>query len=209
MQQKDNIIGTTFGIRTITGVTKIENKQGLLYWFKCECGKVGVDTLVGFEKYSCCGCVKPRFFKTAFYTNYIGNLLRRMNACCYSVEHRDYPNYGGRGITVCDRWRGRDRYLNFLLDMGERPSSKYSLDRIDNDKGYSPDNCRWADRGTQLRNKRTSYLITYNGETLNFIDWVEKTGMKANTIRGRIERGWDINDVFEKPINTQFRKKNH
>jgi hypothetical protein len=71
---------------------------------------------------------------------------------CNNPNHQSYKRYGGRGIKVCDRWQGRSGFKNFLQDMGKRPSNKYSIDRIDNDGDYTPDNCRWADSRTQSHN---------------------------------------------------------
>jgi hypothetical protein len=90
---------------------------------------------------------KHNYVGTKEYTSW-SNMRRR----CYDKNNKSYKNYGGRGITVCDRWN--DSFLLFIEDMGEKPSIDYSLDRIDNNKGYSKENCRWADRTTQNKNQR-------------------------------------------------------
>lgn len=107
---------------------------------------------------------------------------------CYNKNCPPYKNYGGRGIKMCDRWLGADGFINFLSDMGERPSPDASLDRIDNDGDYSPENCRWADIKTQNNNRRTNKLLTHNGETLTETQWAEKIGVNRGTLHQRLKR---------------------
>ena len=111
-----------------------------------------------------------------------------------SRPHNESPEYrawldmrnGGRGITVCERWLILE---NFLADMGPRPSADYSLERLDNDREYSPDNCTWATKDAQTRNQRRTVLITVNGKTLCIKDWAKKIGLHPATISERIKAG--------------------
>lgn len=112
-----------------------------------------------------------------------------MKTRCYNKKCPPYKNYGGRGIKVCDRWLGPQGFINFMIDMGERPSSRHSLDRIDNNQGYFPDNCRWADNATQGNNRRTNKLLSYNGETLTEAEWAKKIGVNRGTLHERLRRG--------------------
>jgi len=112
----------------------------------------------------------------------------QMTARCYNPNNTAYKNYGGRGIKICERWRGY--YNNFVKDMGIRPSKKFSIDRIDNDKGYSPENCRWATMKTQQNNRSNNRMITANGVTLNLMQWSERTKIDFKLIHARLSRGY-------------------
>lgn len=110
-----------------------------------------------------------------------------MRSRCQNANNAAYVNYGGRGIKVCDKW---EDFEAFYADMGEPPKG-LSLDRIDNDGPYSPDNCRWADRKTQARNRRHGKKLTLQGETLTVAEWAERSGLAARTIRARLRNGWE------------------
>jgi len=112
---------------------------------------------------------------------------------CYNKNNKSYQSYGARGITVCDRWLGKDGFKNFMDDMGVKPTPNHTLDRIDNNKGYTPDNCRWATYTDQLNNRRNSRLIEYMGKTQTLAEWSLETGIGWHTLRQRIDRlGWSI-----------------
>lgn len=112
------------------------------------------------------------------------NMIQR---CTYS-KHPAWKDYGGRGITVCDRWR--NDFKAFLADMGDRPSPKHSLERKRVNEGYSSDNCVWAVRKVQARNTRRARMLTHRGETLCLAEWAERLGVKSETIRSRLRMGW-------------------
>lgn len=107
---------------------------------------------------------------------------------------RSWANYGGRGIRVCERWR--DSFEEFLSDMGPRPSSGHSIDRIDNDGNYEPGNCRWATLAEQARNRRGNLRITHNGETLCVRDWSVRTGIGETTLAYRLKAGMPTDRIF-------------
>lgn len=113
----------------------------------------------------------------------------QMKARCYNPDHKNFPTYGGSGVKVCGRWK--KSFECFLADMGRRPSAKHSLDRIDVRKGYSPENCRWADARTQQRNRSNNRLITFEGQTRCLQEWAERLGIDHRVIRSRLQRGWD------------------
>lgn len=114
---------------------------------------------------------------------------------CENPENPRYMHYGGRGISVCERWR---RFDAFLADMGEAPSG-LTLDRINNDGNYEPSNCRWASFGDQNRNNSRSKLITAFGKTKNLIDWVGETGLSLSCLRKRLSSGWPTEHALSLP----------
>lgn len=115
-----------------------------------------------------------------------------MKSRCYNPNNRQYSDYGGRGIRVCDRWI--NDYSTFEADMGSRPKG-YSIDRIDNDGNYEPGNCRWADRRTQQRNQRRAVYVMVSGKRYRAIILAELAGVKTDTIIERAARGLPLEDV--------------
>lgn len=105
--------------------------------------------------------------------------------------------YSGRGIEVCDKWRAS--FDAFYRDMGPRPGPRHSVDRIDNSKGYSPDNCRWADNFTQASNTRRNRLVTINGKTQCISAWAREVGLHRHTIRHRLNSGWSPEEAVYTP----------
>jgi hypothetical protein len=120
-----------------------------------------------------------------------------MNQRCYKEYNTEYKNYGARGITVCDRWRGPSGYQNFLADMGRRPSPQHSIERKDNNGNYSPENCVWATALEQGANKRNNRLVTHQGETLHLSEWARRTGVKRRTLAARLDAGWPIEEALK------------
>lgn len=111
-----------------------------------------------------------------------------MKQRCHNPKHCKYFNYGGRGITVCERWKGS--FKDFLADMGMPPSARYSIERRDSDLGYSPDNCYWATTVEQNRHKRTNRQVTCGGVTRLLVEWCETLDIDYVTVRARLCSGW-------------------
>ena len=120
-----------------------------------------------------------------------------MNERCNNPNHKNFAHYGGRGISVCDRWK---EFSLFLSDMGSAPTPQHTLDRIDNDKNYSPDNCRWATQTEQVRNRRNTKLVTCDGVTLPVQEWSEKVGVRVGLIKDRLRLGWAPEDAVFTPV---------
>lgn len=185
-------------------IMKTERKKYSLY--ECSCGnkKEIREDHVRYGYTNSCGCIKKTSTKESLEkarsTNIrhgmsktpIYNIWSAMKERCNNPEHKFYSYYGGRGITVCDRWGD---FENFFADMGHRPDKK-SLDRIDNDKGYGPENCRWATKAEQQSNLRTNKRIEFNGQNLTLSQWSEALGIHRNTIDQRFLAGWPIEKVL-------------
>lgn len=116
---------------------------------------------------------------------------------CLNPDNPEYSNYGARGITVCQRWQTA---ANFIADMGQRPSPKHTLERVNNDKGYSPENCIWDTQKNQCRNKRTNRPITWNNKTQLITDWSRELGGAKHSLSTRLSRGWSLERAMTTPF---------
>lgn len=127
-----------------------------------------------------------------------------MRLRCTNPKNAAWPNYGGRGITVCTRWL--NSVEAFVADMGPKPSPHHELDRIDNDRGYEPSNCRWATRSENDRNRRSTVWVDYQGERVRLIELLERHGIPGDTYAKRIELGWSMERALTTPV--RFRLPN-
>lgn len=202
------LIGEEYFITQVVekGKTKGKCKKIKMGDYLCGYCNNKFSAAVGIIKYGqkSCGCqqhkTKNPYYKTYFYSTWNGIKNR-----CYNKNNKHYNKYGGRGITMCDRWKNGIHGLeNFISDMGERPSSKHSIDRIDNNKGYNSYNCKWATQKQQCRNKRNNISITYKEETKTLTEWSEILKLKFTTIYNRIfTYKWSIEKAFETPIKNK------
>ena len=123
---------------------------------------------------------------------------------CYKRYHKSYSEYGGRGIKICDEWR--DDFKTFYdWAMSNGYAEKLTIDRIDNDKGYSPDNCRWVTQSCNARNRRTSRLIEYDGVVHTLVEWSEITGLNPDTITERLKMGWTVQEALTIKKNGRYK----
>lgn len=121
---------------------------------------------------------------------------------CYYRGHNRYENYSGRGIRVCMRWK--ESFENFYADMGPKPGAEFSIERMDNDDDYTPDNCCWATPKEQSRNTRRNRMVTHNDETRCLSEWAEIVGIRPNTIWHRINTyGWSVDRALTTPVRGQ------
>lgn len=198
-------IGEKYGKLKILDVY-IKPNSGVLFFCLCDCGKN--KTIKCLHKLTSghtksCGCHKRSFnLKHGLTRSYIHNIYQNMTRRCHSPKSDSYGEYGAKGITVCDRWR--ENILNFIEDMGMPPTNKHSIDRIDNTKGYSKENCRWATSAEQARNKRTNRMYTVNGKTMCLHDWAREKNISATSITDRMKRGWSLERAINTPPNLKF-----
>jgi hypothetical protein len=190
----EDITGKTFG--RLTAIAPVgKSPGGHIKWLCiCDCGTESVAEAGNLKRRTrSCGCLGTEMSSKRNTTHGMAgrpeyNSWASLRSRCLSKTDPGYSYYGGRGIKICDRWV--DSFENFYADMGARPSTKHSIDRINNEEGYSKRNCRWATRKEQARNKRNNVILTFNGKTLCAPDWERKTGIRATIIRQRISRGW-------------------
>ena len=165
----------------------------------CECGNEVIDFLSKIKtgKKTSCGCEKERNKGTRLYSIWSG-----MKTRCYNPNATYYNEYGGRGIKVCDEWK--ENFLSFkqwAIDNGYRDD--LTIDRVNNDKNYEPNNCRWVTMEVQGNNRRSNFIITCNGESHTLSEWSKKTGIKVITLWDRINLlGWPI----EKALTTKVKR---
>lgn len=183
--------------------------------FKCMlpgCGKEfeSLKSYVLTDKWNrvkSCGCYQKKKVAETGHKNkthgksqtYEYYIFKTMKARCYNTNNSEYHNYGGRGITICERWLDKEKgFENFLEDMGNKPDGKYkySIERHNNAGNYEPENCYWATGTEQGRNRRDNRLITYKGYTKPLVEWSEITGLKREAIANRLNKGWSVEDAL-------------
>ncbi len=182
-------------IKRFEGKLNVIDTNNAAYWLcMCDCGSTSVvmgrNLRSGHTK--SCGCLTTETHGCG--THPLMPTWRHMIKRCYDHDNEHYKNYGGRGIRVCDRWLNDPN--NFINDMGERPE-RMTLDRIDNDGDYTPENCKWSTRTEQTRNRRNTKTITYKGETKPLAEWCEKLGIPYQKVYQRLWDGWSIDQAFQ------------
>lgn len=200
-----NIAGQKFG--RLTAVDVSHRKAGKTYWnCACECGestKVTISKLRSGWTVSC-GCYLKERQREARLTHGMSGSSElqsysNMMTRCYNPKCKSYSDYGGRGIKVCERWRGERGRQNFLEDMGNKPSRSFSIERRNVNQDYEPDNCFWADRITQGQNTRRTRNFTYNGKTQCMSAWNRELGLSETGILTRLKNGWHIERILSTP----------
>jgi hypothetical protein len=193
----------------------VERTSKVTYWeCLCECGNITILPMGALRSghTSSCGCLRydankgkipsnkrHGISKTPIYYAW-ANMLKR----CTDPKNDQYYNYGARGIKPCEKWMTCE---GFLEDMQESYSKGLTLDRLDNDKGYSKENCKWSTLTEQANNKRNNTIVEFRGETERLIYFLEKYNIKRHQYYSRIKIGWSVEDALTKPIKKSIRNK--
>lgn len=203
---KENLINQRFGRLTV--ISPLPAKSGRTMWLcKCDCGNQKAVTAGHLKSghTTSCGCYNRQRTVEANTTHgWTGSRLHNiwfdMKARCGNPNCPAYKDYGGRGIKICEDWQNNfASFRDWAMLSGYNDT--LSIDRINVNGDYSPDNCRWATRTTQNRNTRQNRIITINGESMTLSEWAELTGMQRQTIAARIDKlGWSQKDAVTKPL---------
>lgn len=132
-----------------------------------------------------------------------------MKQRCENEKQTGFKDYGGRGIRVCEEWSGEGGFELFFAHIGRRPTTRHTVDRIDNSRGYEPGNVRWATRKEQLRNTRRNVFITLDGETLTAAEWIERKGLRRDVVYSRLKKGWDPTEAITRPVGKRGANVEH
>jgi hypothetical protein len=205
--------GQVFGrLTAIELVSRDESSNNRHIWrFLCECGTIKdirIPTVRNGTTKSC-GCIAK---ETLIRRNTVHGLSRSnkkeyrswkdMRARCFNPMDTDFHSYGGRGITVCERWND---FASFFADMGKKPTPKHTIDRVDVNGNYEPSNCRWADAETQANNKRNNRKLEHNGETKTLSQISRDNNIERRVVSYRLGVGMNIEEAVK---NIDFRKRN-
>lgn len=209
-----NKIGMRFGRLVVVarGEDHIHNCEKIICWVcKCDCGNyitVMTNNLRGEKHTRSCGCLSDesrrsksnKYVKHGLFNTKIYHAWNAMKQRCFCETNRNYKDYGGRGITVCDDWRDDfNAFYEWAMENGY--ADDLTLDRIDVNGNYEPDNCRWVTQKKQANNRRSNLYLEYNGETHTAAEWGDKLGAKRNSIvSDRIRNGWSIERAVTTPV---------
>lgn len=212
MQRRIDMVGQRFGRLTVVRITSHIGKS-TAWWCRCDCGnEKAVRTLqLTAGKTKSCGCYRVDLGKVNGAVRQLrhgeggnGNETPEYRAWsqaksrCHNPGHSVFASYGGRGIVMCERWR--NSYEAFLEDMGRRPGPKHSLDRIDNERGYEPGNCRWSTLSEQNSNRRPKIgpvrFVQIGDENYPLGYWLQRTNTPRRTFYERLKRGMAIEEAL-------------
>lgn len=207
-----DVTGKRFGMWTVICRSGKDDGGRYLWACRCDCGTIrdvcGGSLRSGVS--TCCGCTRGAGNK---YNEKHGGKKERLYAVwtgmkgrCYNPNNTFYSRYGGRGISVCEEWRSDySKFREWALQNGydeNAPKGSCTIDRIDNEKGYSPDNCRWVSMKNQCNNRSSNHLIEYEGESHTLQEWSDITGIRKDTLRRRLEvYNWPVQRAFSEPVH--------
>lgn len=183
------------------------------YLCKCDCGNKKVITSSDLRsgKVKSCGCYRTQYITNKNKTHGLRkhrlySIWAGMKSRCYNPNTDSYNRYGARGIKICKEWINDFKaFYDWAMENGY--SDDLSIDRIDNDGDYEPNNCRWASDKKQARNKSSNKAFTINNESKSLIELCEEFNINYKTVQDRLNRGWDINRALTEPVQSKFKNK--
>jgi len=210
MPQVLNLTGEKYGRLTVVNRHAVNTNGGKPQWLCiCECGKEKVASSSNLRQgqTKSCGClhIESALRASAIHKSHgltgsrIESIYKGMLARCYNKNHPAYKDYGGRGITVCKEWKTK-RALFFKWALANGYDEKLTIDRINNNLSYSPDNCRWSTRKVQARNTRRNLIVNIKGTKAPLSEWAERLNMPMKSLWYRLNAGWDVEKTFTTPI---------
>lgn len=199
---REDLTGRKFGRLTVMDAAG--RTCGGRYQWRCVCdcgkGKIAEGTNLKVGNTTSCGCYRLERIRVTHGHARKGKVSithlvwQKVVSRCTNPNNPNFARYGARGIKVCDRWH---IFEHFLEDMGERPSRKHSIDRVNNEGNYEPGNCRWATNVQQARNRRSSRFLEFNGKKATLAEWSEITNINAQTISRRVGKlGWSVEQAL-------------
>lgn len=196
-----DLAGQRFGRLVALGFVGTDNGRKAKWLCKCDCGPFIVtlgESLTKGRTVSC-GCFRREKTIEKNFRHGLSNspeyiTWNGIKARCENPNEAAYANYGGRGVRMCARWR--HNFGKFLDDMGPKPGPEYSIERIDNNGNYEPDNCKWATRQEQNDNSRHNHLVEFQGQTRTMSQWSRLIGVNVGTLFNRLRTGWSIEDAL-------------
>lgn len=216
-QVKMDLTGQTFNALTV--LYRAENKGVKVMWHcRCACGKeldVWAHLLKEGQKgQKSCGCMTKKILHDYHISHgetnsRLYNVWHGIRQRCNNPKDKGYARYGGRGIKLCKEWDRYEAFKEWALENGydeKAAHKKCTIDRIDNNKGYSPSNCRWVSAKVQANNRTNNHWVTYHGETHTTAEWAEITGITREVIQWRLKRGWSEERTLTEPVRKVKRR---
>lgn len=210
MRNTDKIIDITGQKFNHLTAIRIESRNPLKWLCKCDCGNLHIVSANNLKRgqVKSCGCLKQKGTRTThgMSNTRIYRIYKKINRRCNIESDPAYQNYGGRGIKMCKEWEDSfEAFYEWSLESGY--SDSLSIDRIDNNGDYCPENCRWSTYEEQANNRRSCINVTYQGRTQTVKQWCKELGLRTGTVYSRIEHGWSAKEAIAYNKDARIKKR--
>jgi len=206
-----DLTGQRFGKLVAISIERKSSSSTRIYWnCVCDCGgkRVVSNDHLRNGDVTDCGCTRKHvahWNKHGMYNSRLYRIWSLMKERCCNPNRKEYPNYGGRGICICEEWTEAKNFIKWSLNNGY--SDELTIDRIDNDGNYCPENCRWVSRKEQMQNRRNNHYISFNGKTLTLTQLAKENGLTYSQLYKRLKLGWTLEKAISEPVNYQYSNK--